>query len=314
MSSSTSSFRTELKVLAAVALVMLGVELFMRKVESALSIDIKHIRSAPEIAESMGGDDQFDVLFLGNSLTRFGIDAETVRVRLEDAGIASPNVRLYHPDGTGVTEWTYAFRRYFAETDKLPDAIVIGTARTHLNDARTFPVKVGPYFCSVSDVPRFLREETDSLEDASRFLLSRVSTAYSGRYRVRPRLFTAIVPHYQEILRLLTTHRNDDLDQTDEKDVPDFTQRNLAALLSALESGKVHTSVLAIPMPEAYSLSPDITNTLEAFGVTLVDARSLPGITAGNFPDEYHLDADGARLVSEFVADKLGPGWKEIER
>ena len=150
MNLSTSSFKTELKVVGAVLLVLLCVEVAMRAAGDRLSIDIAHIRSADEIADRVGAASQ-SVLFLGNSLTRDGVD---VPLATEHLGGAF-TVEAYHPDGSSVNEWSYAYRKYFIESGKAPDYLIVGAGRSHLFDSELPADSFGAYYCSNADIPKY---------------------------------------------------------------------------------------------------------------------------------------------------------------
>ena len=84
--------------------------------EESLSKDIAHINSIDEIAGSRN-----DIIFLGNSLTRHGIDKNQIRKSLSN----SSHIGYIYPDDTSIIEWYYIFKSYFVDKNNVPNDIVI---------------------------------------------------------------------------------------------------------------------------------------------------------------------------------------------
>lgn len=303
MNSSISSFRVELRVIACVLAFLGLVEVAMRGLEDRLSIDIAHIRAGGEIADRIGRDGKPGVLLLGNSLTRDGIKPAVV----ERAAGPEARVEAYHPDGSSVIEWAFAYRKYFLHPGKSPDFLIVGAGRSHLFDSEPRSERFGAYFCGRRDLAGYFRRHVRDLDDAAGFILARASVAYANRERVQPRLLSMLVPHYQETLRLLATRRPaaDGAPQA----LPGH--HYLAELLEDARAGGTRVAVVAIPMPDPYPLPEETRRVIEEAGAKLIDARELEGIHPGNFPDGYHLDDAGAELLTRHVIDGLGPGWWE---
>lgn len=300
MNSSTSSFRTELKVVGAVLFVLLCIEVVMRRAESKLSIDIAHIRSGNEVAERVGSSPR-SLLLLGNSLTREGIAIERLAANAgKDLSIGS-----YYPDGSSVNEWAYAFRRYFSEPGKVPDFLIIGAGRSHLLDSERPPDSFGAYYCSRRDIPRYFKRHVKNPDQAAGFFLARYSAAYTNRNRIQPRLFTAFIPHYQEVLPILKAKPKAVGEQSERQ----LEHRNLSELLEAAKAAGTRVAVVAIPMPEAYPLSDATVRAIVDGGAILIDARELAGIEPKDFPDDYHLGPAGAKLLTQHLIEKLQPLW-----
>jgi len=266
-------------VLGAVAAALVVAELGMRLVENKLSTDVAHIRSAPSVAE------QIDNTFaLGNSLLREGVDLE----KLGD-------IPAYHPDGSSIQEWAYAYRRYFSEKT---GRLLLFTGRTHLRDLRPRPTPLGTYYCATADIPQFFKREGSGLEVEAEFLLARFSTAFAQRKRIHPRVFTAIIPHYQTALREMNARRNA---TRADRDV-EWTYHDFDLLLSSAKDAVIIT----VPTPEPYDLAPEILALAEKHGARLLDiANDVEGLTADHFPDGWHLNAEGRDIFSEHLVREL---------
>src|SRR5687767_1062645 len=121
MSSSTSSFRTELKVLALVVAALAACELVVRLREQALSLDVRHIRQIPEISARLAQGEGLRLLFIGNSMTRYGVEPEILGREITAQGIAPLRIERVFPDATALPDWYYAFQHHFVAPDRPPD-------------------------------------------------------------------------------------------------------------------------------------------------------------------------------------------------
>ena len=301
MNSSTSSFRNELRVVACVIVALLLTEAVMRLTERRLSTDIDLIRSGEEIGRRIGaaGGDR-TVLILGNSLSRDGLDRRML------AAAAGPGTRIeaYYPDGSSVSEWAYAYRKHFVHPGHHPDFLIIGAGRSHLFDSDLPADRFGAYFCDNRDLLRYFRRHVSDLDDASSFILARLSVAYASRGRVQPRVFTAIIPHYQATLRLLATKPAAAASRTR---IP--THRNLGELLEDAVAAGTRVAVVCIPMPEPYDVPEETLQVVRRSGARFIDARSIAGIRRRHFPDDYHLNEEGAAILTGHVAGELSQAW-----
>src|SRR5918997_704782 len=167
MSLSTSSFRSELKVLALVFVVLAACELVVRLREQSLSLDVRHIRQIPDISERLaqgdgGGGHQhlLRVLFIGNSMTRHGVEPEIIEREMSAQGTAPLRIERVFPDASALPDWYYAFKRFFDAPQRAPDVLVICFAAGDLQDS--LPVhswRLAQYYTTFSDVPEVFRED-----------------------------------------------------------------------------------------------------------------------------------------------------------
>ncbi len=300
MSSSISSFRTELKVLAAIAGALLAVEGLMRFAQTSLSVDVRHIVSAPKLASDMVAQTPPRVLALGNSLLREGVNAGQLEEEASLLGLTD-SFTLYHPDGTSVQEWAFAFRRFFASAQQVPDFVLIFTGRTHLQDTEPRPTPLGAFYCATGDIPRYLSRKGTDLEVAAEFLLARASVAYAQRSRIQPRLFTAIIPHFQDMLRVMNTSPK----RGPAKGNRIVSYDDLALLLDSIHAEGARAAIITVPAPEAYVISPAILEIAESHDAAVIDLGQADGLTDANFPDGWHLDTKGASIFTERLVHAL---------
>jgi len=301
MSSSTSSFKRELKIVFFVAAVLLGSEVLLRYTESRLSLDIAHIRSAPVVATRLERGEGRRLLLMGNSFLREGVVRDELEGKLSEKLEAPVKIGTYHPDGTSVQEWRYAFRRYFVRPGLLPDVLIIFTGRTHLRDPPFRPVALGAFYCSDEDVPEVLRHRAGSVDEVCKFLFARWSVVFANRERVRPRFFSKIIPGYQEALQLMSEEKNRRL--LGVETVPTF--QDFEGLLQTAKMAGIEIILAPVPAQEPYELDGGVIDLAERYGAGVLDSGEVLGITADNFPDGWHLDHEGAALFTGRLTEEL---------
>jgi len=295
-----------------VLLVLAGSELFVRLRESALSLDVQHIRRIPSIAEDMMRGGGRRVLFLGNSMTRNGVDAGIVEQELRARGLNAPlRIERVYPDATGLAEWYYAFNHYFVAPGRLPDVLVIGFAANDLSDTRPpQPFRLAHYYTGARDVPEVFTHDVRDFEGRAEFLLSGLSASFANRTRMRERALDILIPHYRESAQEINRAQ-----QTMKKKggVPvALTYRRLERLSQLAASRGVHVIFVAMPQRESYELDPQLQPAIERAGMTFIDARAPSGLVSEAFLDEMHLSTDGAAVYSHHLAHQLAPTLRAI--
>src|SRR5262245_55287376 len=115
MNSYTSNSRHEWKVVLAVLLVLMGAESGTRLFESNLSKDIIHLQSFKQIAQDIHREslnNRTTILFLGNSMTREGVDVEAFKQCIEQPSSKECFVTRIMPDNTALADWYYAYKHF----------------------------------------------------------------------------------------------------------------------------------------------------------------------------------------------------------
>ena len=287
-----------------VAATLLVFECAMRMAGDALSVDMRHIREIPRLANELAAADPIRMLFLGNSLTRQGFDAAVFVQTLQKNGTTPPEVRSVYPDDTTIVEWSALFQHYFPDADRVPDIVVIGFAGNHLSDATTVhPARLGRFCSSLSDLPRIFRYDVVDFEGRSEYLLAYASSVFGNRRRVPRRFFDLWVPHFRQA----RSEINRNLRTSSAKPTSDRIQSytRLERFGRLLRAQNVRSIAVAMPLPKVYPLDAGLREALDAHGIELVDARKVPGISRASYRDGQHLNPSGARLYSEWLARRL---------
>lgn len=286
----------------------------MRLIETRLSKDIEHIRSLPETAKAMQEHRGYNVLLVGNSLTRCGINATVLRDELAKLGKVDPQVFACHPDATNVTHWDYALHRYFLDRGVRPDLIIIGTAAHHLADSTPDPLRLGAFY--VGDGPelgRALGQDLPTFADKCEFVLSRYSVLYASRGRVKPLLFWKTVPHYFEMEQEINILRQGKAGRAVSAGQ---TYSHLRHLAESLKSARIPAVVAAIPIPERYALPSEALATLSTAdaAIDVLDLQSMFRPAPEHFTDGYHLDEAGARQLTLLLVQQIAAATPQASR
>lgn len=311
MSSSTSSFRTELNVVAVILLVLAGAEISVRFGERFLSQDVRHINEIPAISQSLADTKGERVLFIGNSQVRAGINPEVIEQELEAGGLGPVHVERIFPDSTSLPDWYRVFKRYFVGTSRLPEILVLCFSDIALQDnSGVDPTRLGRYYSSLSEMPEIFDQDVRDFESRAELVLASASYSFANRMRVRTRALDLIVPDYRESAQRI----NRDMKHGSQMTAPRSYQR-LSRFLAMSKEKRVHVVVLAMPQPVVYSLDPQIETIVVGAGMTFLDCRTVAGIGADSFVDEMHLATAGASVYSCFLGRALaGPIGKASTR
>jgi hypothetical protein len=304
MSSSTSSFRAELKVLAVVAAVLLSCEAAIRLGERWLSKDLDHISQIPAISQQLSQGAGVRLLFLGNSLTRKGIDPQVLTPILERQWKTTIQAERVFPGATAIPEWYYAFKHYFVDRGRLPDVLVLSFAEGMLQDDQLLrPALIAHFYSDVSDAPLIFAQDIPEFGDRVEFLLSEVSASFVNRNRVEARVLKGLIPHYQETAEQINGSLN--ARRAEQRSQMRPAYHRLERLLQLARDHRVQVILVAMPVQAPYLLDPQIVTVAQAAGATLVDCRAVPGLGQERYEDSMHMNAAGAAIFSEALARQL---------
>ncbi|HEX8773143.1 MAG TPA: hypothetical protein VF735_06020 [Pyrinomonadaceae bacterium] len=309
MSLSTSSFRNELRVVAVVLLVLLGGEVVVRLSERSLSLDVTHIRQIPEISRKMTESPGTKVLFISNSMIRYGVDPGIFEREMEAHRLGPLSVGRVFPDATALPDWYYAFKHYFVDANRLPDVLIVCFAAKDLHDdVPPVPARLAHNYTSASDIPELFSQDLLDFDNRADFMLADLSSAYANRMRVRTRVLDDLIPNYRESAQVMNRtqkamKKSADAGDATASSAPGY--QRLQRLISLARNHNVRVIFVAMPLREEYALDPQLQRVIEAEGMSFFDFREVDGINQVSFVDEMHLTPGGASVYSEFLARQL---------
>lgn len=299
-------------MVALVLVALAACELVVRLREQSLSLDVRHIRQIPDISARLaGGDGLLRVLFIGNSMTRYGVEPEIVEREMSAHGVAPLRLERVFPDATALPDWYYAFKRYFDAPRRAPDVLVVCFAANDLQDSQPIHSwRLAQYYTTFADVPEVFREDIRDFDSRAEFLLSDASAAFANRTRVRERALDIFIPNYRETAQQINRTQQTQAGERLARAQP--TYRRLARLGQLAGSRGVRVILVAMPERIEYELDPGLQPAAEAAGMTLIDSRAGHGLKPDSYVDEMHLGEGGARIYSEFLARQLAPKLQGI--
>lgn len=308
MSSFTSVFKTdEGRVMIAVLIVLGVVEVFLRTAGHRLSQDVVATQQIVKTAAELAAAPKPRLLIVGNSMAREGIDPALLESELKAAkGAAAPSVFIAYPDSSHALVWDYLLEKYFVRDDSKPDEVLLVTGRQHLLDSPSNHASMGASFVSWAATPRYLRDDAQSFDGGAEFLLGRLSSTYSMRARVSPRVFSLLLPHYEENWVILNRAALAGRGVALSGNVYDnVTTRHFEHLAKFSKEKGVRLTVVAAPLPYRYEIVSPVQRALKQLNVPVVDLNPVAGIDARSFSDADHLNAAGKTVFTRALAKAL---------
>jgi hypothetical protein len=308
--------KSEIKVVLFLIGCLLAGEWGTRWVEPELSKDVEHLEGLEAMAQRLEPRGKSNVLVLGNSLARCGLDQGLLSEgwRLPSGEVAQ--VEVLTPDASGIVDWGQGFRRYVVETGSRPEVVVVGTGRVHLND----PMEVQSARLAAWLVPKderwaFVKDQKWGMEEAIPFWLASWSRLFANRERIEPLVFYRLVPGYEETSRLINHERGVALaGRSGGHEQGAVTTRHLQRLIDDVAKVGARLVVVTMPMPEVYELPGEVVEVLKANRVLLIEGGSKNTMEAERFPDGYHLDAGGARRFTTWLIERLNASFGDTDR
>ncbi len=305
--------RTEWRVLGVVVLCFLMLELGFRLRGDVLSKDISHLRSFDRIAGELaaGPEDDLRILFLGNSLSRYGVNQDLfVELVGQDTGQPLRAAKV-NPDNTALADWYYAYQSYFDKPGRVPDVVVIGFEGGHLRDAPSHhPDRLAYYYCRGRQPAELGQFDLKTFEERAYFTLCGLSAAFANRDRIQRRVLDMVIPSYRSGMDELNLRMAADAEQNVERE-PSYER--LLKFVAMAEQDRVQIILAAMPVPEHYEFDQALLDVVHSTSAELIDCREVPGIEMGMFFDGLHMDEDASRLYTAALAGKSEPYMSRLE-
>ena len=297
MSLFTSSFRTELKVLAMILVMLACIEAGTRVFERRIAVGVH----TPEAAKKLIQGDGTRVLIMGNSLVRDGINALAVEQVMNAKRDAVVHVERYYLVSSTMSDWYYIFKNSFITAGRKPDVLVLCFALSHLQDGPITRPEVAYYYSSVSDLSDIFANQIRDFDGRTEFLLSKVSLSFAERRALERRAMDVTIPHY----RLSANVINETLKAKAPPNRFAATYIDFQRLLVLAKRSNVPVIVVAMPGTKSYEI-PSIVQDMQRSGeISVIDDRSVPELNGVAFTDDFHLSSSGMAEFSRYLADQL---------
>lgn len=288
---------SELKVIAAVALVLGAVEFGIGAIEDSLSLDVRHIHAIPAIVESLDKQPAPHIVFLGNSLTRASISIRAIAEEWQ----AAPGMASIYPDDTTLLDWHYVYQRYLGKTESRPNLIVVSFVRSQLDDNQELHIdRLGSHFAGFQFAKEVFEYDIPKLGDRIEFMLAGIFHAMANRERVQSRVL-ASVPGYKELANAVNHGVQLKVGKpSNQYEALSYTRLHRFLAAARLRGDKV--LFVAIPLPRPYKIASELRVAIQGGGASLIDMQGVEPLTGQDFPDSYHLSEEAAPRFSRALA------------
>lgn len=307
---------SEFKVIALVVVGLLLGEGAIRSSERWLSIDLTHLKSLDRLSRQAcrpGPDGGLQVLFLGNSMTRYGVNPDVFVKAADDRTHRPLTVTKINPDATKIADWYYLYRNFFHEKGRKPDLLIIGFQGDQLSDQPTQHINrlARFYDCRSDDWSDLTRWDLRSFEDVCSYAASCVSGLHGNRDRFDRRVLDLVVPHYREaVARINTVQRQGDSPLPVAMSASGPTYDRLEKFLATAQADGTRVVFVAMPVGHDYQVDPTALTVITGHGAELVDCRNIPELGTEQIPDGIHLSPAGAARYSDYLAKALP--WQRL--
>lgn len=322
MSSSISSseapargrtLRIALLILAALLLI----EWSTRSTVLPGSSDLNRYRSFPERARDLVAAPAPRIAFVGNSVTdRVQIELlQSEWKSVTGQPLAADKFVAYY---SNLTTWYWMIDRYFWETALEPDLIVV-TYYDEVGLADAPLIEVGTlaqFFTGPGDRTELFDNDIRTLAQRVDYLLSSLSTAFATRDRIRARALNSI-PGYRPFATTVNTRQfeyEQELRMAAHR--PAATFETLRRLVTRAQQAGVQLCFVAFrprpvsPDSPGFEIDPAMLQVIADAGMLHLDLRDMYELTADLYQDNVHLNALGASIYTQRLAQELDRTWR----
>jgi hypothetical protein len=298
-------FKNQTTIIFFILCLLILSDICLRLIQDKISGDIRHINSIEETLRNLTNEESTRILFLGNSLIGDGINISEFKSIYKQNGNGPIAVSKVVPDGTNLMDWYYIVKNKIINKKNELDMLILGFGWNQLEDHHViFPIRLGAHFCKLSDIPELLEFGLTDFGDQVEFVIAKASSVFANRATIRNQTLDMWIPHYQD-----QTQRINDLQKEikkkSNKQKFETSYIRLERFLDILSKRKMRVVIIAMPILEVYRIDPEIKKIIEKYGMKFLDCRDIPGITNNNFVDSMHLEDQGSKIFSRYLASKI---------
>jgi len=290
-----TSFRQELKVLVVLVCILVGLELIARMVSESLDDDRAHIAQFDEIVGELG---EKRGAVLGNSLLLHGLNLEQFAQESPDFS----TIRVT-PVSSAVLDWGHLYERYFLKGEELPEHLFVGFVAHHVDDSEPAKLRrLSRHFVSTGSLSQLWERERFDIHQRVQSGLSHVSALIGDQPAHRERVLDYFIDWYRLGLRTNQDWVTGEVESSVERQ---SSFERMTRFVDMVQAGGTRLWIIPLSQPEYWELNSGLLELIEKKGVGLMDARSIPGMTADDFSDGYHLGESGAEKFTKWFAKEI---------
>jgi len=290
-----TNFRQELKVLVVLVCFFVGLELIARMVSESLDDDRAHIAQFDELVGELG---EKKGAVLGNSLLLHGLNLEQFAQESPDFS----TIRVT-PVSSAVLDWGHLYERYFLKGEELPEHLFVGFVAHHVDDSEPAKLRrLSRHFVSTGSLSQLWERERFDPHQRVQSGLSHVSALIGDQPAHRERVLDYFIDWYRLGLRTNQDWVTGEVESSIERQ---SSFERMTRFIDMVQAGGTRLWIIPLSQPEYWELNSGLLELIEKKGVGLMDARSIPGMTADDFSDGYHLGESGAEKFTKWFAKEI---------
>ena len=290
-----TSFRQEFKVLVVLVCFLVGLELIARMVSESLDDDRAHIAQFDELVGELG---EKKGAVLGNSLLLHGLNLEQFAQESPDFS----TIRVT-PVSSAVLDWGHLYERYFLKGEELPEHLFVGFVAHHVDDSEPAKLRrLSRHFVSTGSLSQLWERERFDPHQRVQSGLSHVSALIGDQPAHRERVLDYFIDWYRLGLRTNQDWVTGEVESSVERQ---SSFERMTRFVDMVQAGGTRLWMIPLSQPEYWELNSGLLELIEKKGVGLMDARSIPGMTADDFSDGYHLGESGAEKFTKWFAKEI---------
>lgn len=290
-----TSLRQELKVLVVLVCFLVGLELIARMVSESLDDDRAHIAQFDELVGELG---EKRGAVLGNSLLLHGLNLEQFAQESPDFS----TIRVT-PVSSAVLDWGHLYERYFLKGEEVPEHLFVGFVAHHVDDSEPAKLRrLSRHFVSTGSLSQLWERERFDTHQRVQSGLSHVSALIGDQPAHRERVLDYFIDWYRLGLRTNQDWVTGEVESSVERQ---SSFERMTRFIDMVQAGGTRLWIIPLSQPEYWELNSGLLELIEKKGVGLMDARSIPGMTADDFSDGYHLGESGAEKFTKWFAKEI---------
>ena len=274
---------------------LVGLELIARMVSESLDDDRAHIAQFDEIVGELG---EKRGAVLGNSLLLHGLNLEQFAQESPDFS----TIRVT-PVSSAVLDWGHLYERYFLKGEELPEHLFVGFVAHHVDDSEPAKLRrLSRHFVSTGSLSQLWERERFDIHQRVQSGLSHVSALIGDQPAHRERVLDYFIDWYRLGLRTNQDWVTGEVESSIERQ---SSFERMTRFIDMVQAGGTRLWIIPLSQPEYWELNSGLLELIEKKGIGLMDARSIPGMTADDFSDGYHLGESGAEKFTKWFAKEI---------
>ena len=185
----------------------------------------------------------------------------------------------------------------------MPEHLFVGFVAHHVDDSEPAKLRrLSRHFVSTGSLSQLWERERFDPHQRVQSGLSHVSALIGDQPAHRERVLDYFIDWYRLGLRTNQDWVTGKLESSVERQ---SSFERMTRFVDMVQAGGTRLWMIPLSQPEYWELNSGLLELIEKKGVGLMDARSIPGMTADDFSDGYHLGESGAEKFTKWFAKEI---------